>query len=241
MKTNSKFLILPMMIVLLAMGIPQELKQMNYLAYLNSDKEAWKQNVGFAYKLYQDKPSEEAKFQLALTEYGLLNATMIDQDEKLFDAYASDCQDRLEDLSESKKYGAEAKSLLSGLLGFKMAYSPMKSMFLGPKSSALLEEAMKENPQSPIVLKQYASNLYFTPEMWGGDKELSLITYLKSTEKFVGTDFEKSWMHLDNLAWTGIIHQESGNQTLARQTWEEALLIEPDFYWISKQLLPSLN
>ena len=122
-----------------------------------------------------------------------------------------------------------------------MAYSPMKAINLGLKSSQLLEDAIKQNPQSPIVLKQYASNLYFTPEMWGGDKELALKTFLKSTEKFVGTDFEKSWMHLDNLAWTGIIYQESGNQTLARQTWEEALLIEPDFYWISKQLLPSLN
>lgn len=114
MKINFKFLVLPMMMVLLAMGIPQELKQMNYRAYLNSDKGAWKQNVAFAFRLYQDDPSEDLKFQLALTEFGLLNATMVDQDEELFDAYVSDCQDRLEDLRESKKYGAEAKALLSG-------------------------------------------------------------------------------------------------------------------------------
>ena len=241
MKTNSRFLVLPMMMALLALGIPQKLKQMSYLAYLSSDKVAWKQSVAFAYKLYQDSPTEEAKFQLALTEYGLLNTTMIDQDEKLFDAYASDCQERLENLSKSNKYGAEAKALLSGLLGFKMAYSPMKAIFLGPKSSGLLDEAMKENPQSPIVLKQYASNVYFTPEMWGGNKELALNTFLKSTEKFSGTDLEKSWMHLDNLAWTGILYQEAGDQELARQIWEKALEIEPDFYWVSKQLLPSLN
>lgn len=241
MKTNSRLLVLPMMIALLAMGIPQELKQMNYLAYLKSDKMAWKQNVAYANKLYQDNPTQKSKFDLAITEYGLLNVTMVDQDETLFDAYVVDCESRLEDLSKSKTYGSEAKALLSGLMGYKMAYSPMKSMLLGPKSSSLLEEAMKQNPNSPIVLRQYASSMYYTPAMWGGDKKLGLKAYLKSTEKFAGTEMEKSWMHLDNLAWTGILYQESGNKELAKQTWESALAIEPEFYWVSKKLLPSLN
>jgi tetratricopeptide (TPR) repeat protein len=241
MKKNSKFLIIPMMFVLLAMGIPQELKQMNYLAYLKSDKSAWKNNVAFAMKHYQNQPSPDSEFQLALTEYGLLNVSMVDMDKKLFESYVDECESRLEKLAAGKKYGAEAKALLSGLYGFKIAHSPLKAMMLGGKSSDLLEQAMKQNPESPIVLKMYASNQYFTPEMWGGDKELALKAFEKSTQNLLGTDLEKSWIHLDNLAWTGILQKEMGDQVKAKATWGKALEIEPEFYWVSKSLLPSLN
>lgn len=241
MKTNSKLLLIPLLIIFTAMGVPQELTEMNYHAYLKSDKEAWKQNVAYANKLHQEKLSEETLFQLALTEYGLLNVTMVDNDKNLFSDYADDCQERLESLVESKKFGAEAKALLSGVYGFKIAYSPLKGMFYGPKSSTLLEQAMEENPSSPIVLKLYASNQYFTPEMWGGNKDLALKAFEKSTENFGKNDQEKSWMNLDNLAWIGMIYQEEGQLDKAKSTWEKAVEIEPNFYWVSKSLLPTLN
>lgn len=241
MKTNSKFLLIPLLMIFTSMGLPQKLEEMNYHAYLKSDKDAWKQNVAYAFKLHQDNPSDETLFQLALTEYGLLNITMVDSDKKLFSDYADGCQERLESLTESNKYGAEAKALLSGLYGFKIAYSPMKGMLYGPKSSNLLDQAMEENPSSPIVLKMYASNQYFTPEMWGGDKEIALKAFEKSTENFRINDQEKNWMNLDNLAWIGMIYQEEGELDKAKATWEKAIQIEPNFYWVSKSLLPSLD
>jgi len=241
MKTNSKFLLIPLFIICAAMGIPQELSEMNYHAYLKSDKVAWKQNVAYAYKLNQDDPNEETLFQLALTEYGLLNVTMKDTDEKLFSDYVDGCQERLELLVDSRKFGPEAKALLSGVYGFKIAYSPLKGMFYGPKSTTLLEQAMEEKPSSPIVLKLYATNQYFTPEMWGGNKEIALKAFEKSSEIFIKNNKEKSWMNLDNLAWIGIIYQEDGYLEKAKLSWEKAIEIEPNFYWVRNSLLPSLN
>jgi len=100
---------------------------------------------------------------------------------------------------------------------------------------------MEENPSSPIVLKLYASNQYFTPEMWGGNKDLALKAFKKSTEYFGKNNQEKSWMNLDNLAWIGKIYQEEGQPEIAKLTWKKALEIEPNFYWVSKGLLPTLN
>lgn len=241
MKTNSKLVFVPFLLIFLAMGIPQKLEEMNYQAYLKSDKAEWKQNVAYALKIHQENPSDETLFQLALTEYGLLNATMADNDKKLFSDYADACQERLESLTDSKKFGSEAKALLSGVYGYKIAYSPLKGMMYGPKSSTLLDQAMEENPSSPIVLKMYAANQYFTPEMWGGDKETALKAFEKSTEFFQKNKQEKTWMNLDNLAWTGMIYQEKGQPDKAKETWEKALEIEPNFYWVSKSLLPSLD
>jgi tetratricopeptide (TPR) repeat protein len=229
------------MTTLMAMGFPQDLKRLSYIAYLDQDKNSWKSNVAIATKAYQSKPDTESKYQLALMEYGLLNASMKDQDEKLFDAYVDGLEERLEELSKDKTHGAEAKALLSSVYGFKIAYSPWKGMLLGSKSSDLLEAAMKSAPNSPIVQKMYAGNQYFTPEMWGGDKDKALAAFLKSNQLFEQRNDTQNWMYLDNLAWTGMLYQEKGMQAEAKKVWEKALAIEPNFEWVSKGLLPSLN
>ncbi|MCR9082278.1 MAG: hypothetical protein NXH89_07655, partial [Cyclobacteriaceae bacterium] len=94
MKTNSKIFATILMITLMAMGYPQEFRKMNYRAYLEANKELWKQNVAMAMLEAQQNPSQESEWQLALTEYGLLNASMADQDEDLFDDYAESLEDR---------------------------------------------------------------------------------------------------------------------------------------------------
>lgn len=241
MKTNSGIFALLIMISLMAMGFPQDLKRLSYLAYLDQDKNSWKSNVALATKAYQTQPGPESKFQLALTEYGLLNATMKDQDEKLFDAYVDGLEKKLEELAKDKVYGAEAKALLSSVYGFKIAYSPWKGMLLGSKSSDLLETAMKAAPNSPLVQKMYAGNQYFTPEMWGGDKNKALAAFLKSNQLYEKNQDTQNWMYLDNLAWTGIIYEEKGLQAEAKNVWQKALAIEPQFGWVSKGLLPKLN
>jgi tetratricopeptide (TPR) repeat protein len=241
MKTNVNSIALLLMISLMAMGFPQDLKRLSYVAYLEQDKSSWKSSVALATKSFQANPNAANKFQLALTEYGLLNATMKDQDERLFDTYIDGLETRLDELVKDKTHGAEAKALLSSVYGFKIAYSPWKGMLLGGKSSSLLEEAMKENPKSALVQKMYAGNQYFTPEMWGGDKEKALAAFLQSNKIYELNQDTQNWMYLDNLAWIGIIYQEKGMDSDAQKVWQKALAIEPNFHWVGKGLLPGLN
>jgi tetratricopeptide (TPR) repeat protein len=241
MKSNSGIFSFMLMLTIMAMGIPQDIKMLSYKAYLDQDKNTWKSNVALATKAYQSKPSEENLFQLSVTEYGLLNATMRDQDESLFDGYVDGLVERLEQLTESKTFKAEAKALLSSVYGYKIAYSPMKGMILGLKTGPLLDEAMSLKPNSAIVLKMYAGNKYFTPEMWGGDKVEAEKAFEKSNAAFEKEGIEGNWMYLDNLAWIGQIQKENGKVELAKATWEKALTIEPNFFWVSRNLLPSLK
>jgi tetratricopeptide (TPR) repeat protein len=114
-------------------------------------------------------------------------------------------------------------------------------MFLGGKTSDLLETALKNAPNSPIVQKMFAGNQYFTPEMWGGDKDKALAAFLKSNQLFEKGKDTQNWMYLDNLAWTGLIYQEKGMHEEAKKVWEKAIALEPNFEWVSKGLLPSLK
>ena len=241
MKTNVKIFALLIMISLTAMRFPQDLTRLSYQAYLEQNKSSWKSNVALATKTYQTNPSSETLFQLALTEYGLLNATMKDQDERLFDAYYDGLESRLEELAKDRKYSAEAKAMLASVYGFKIAYSPWRGMILGGKISNLMEEALESAPNSALVQKMYAGNQYFTPEMWGGDQDKALAAFLQSNKLFEQKQDTDNWMYLDNLAWIGIIYQEKGKKAEAKAVWEKALVIEPNFHWVSKGLLADLN
>lgn len=240
MKTNTSIFAILLQITLMASGYSQELKKLNYRAYLELDKELWKQNVATAMLEAQQNPSPEAEWQLALTEFGLLNATMADRDKILFEAYAEPLEDRLNDLKKSSPFQAEAKALLSGLYGYRIALSPIKGMVLGGKSSKLIAEAMKEAPENPIVLKLYASNKYFTPKMWGGDVGEAQRAFEKSNEIFEKQGVEDNWMYLDNLAWLGLSYREDGQEDAARAVWQKALVQEPNFYWVKEGLLPGM-
>jgi len=241
MKTNIKIFATLMIFCLMAMGFPQDLKRLSYLAYLEQDKNSWKSNVALATKSYQANPSAETLFALALTEYGLINATMKYQDERLFDAYYDGLESRLEELAKDRKYSAEAKAMLASVYEFKIAYSPWRGMILGGKIGKLMDAALESAPNSALIQKMYAGNQYFTPEMWGGDQDKALTAFLQSNELFEQKKDTENWLYLDNLAWIGIIYQEKGMKAEAREVWEKALAIEPDFHWVSKGLLADLN
>ncbi|MCS7037844.1 MAG: hypothetical protein NZM41_14345, partial [Saprospiraceae bacterium] len=54
----------------------------------------------------------------------------------------------------------------------------------GRLADEMLEKAQQINPDNPRVYVQRASNLYFTPRMWGGDKEKAREVLVVAERKF---------------------------------------------------------
>ena len=166
--------------------------------------------------------------------------TMRDQDEELFDAYADQTEQNLEFILSENKNWAEPRALLSAVYGLRMGYSPWQGMFLGPKSQSLMDKAMKDGPESPLVWKLYANSRYFTPEMWGGDLKEAIKAYEKSIQLYerdpAKTKF--NWYYLDTLAFLGQAYSKNGESSKAVTQYEKALQVEPEFYWIKNALLP---
>mgnify|MGYP006267386143 CR=1 FL=1 len=219
----------------------QEVKRMSYEAYLSGTLTLWEAAVESAEKAEKANPTDENIYQHALALYGLLNATLKDENEAVFDRYNDELEDRLDRLIDRKYKEAEARALMAALFGFRIAYAPWKGMYYGPKSSSYLDEALKLNSQSPIVQKMYASNQFFTPETWGGNIDNALSAYEASNFAFEKAGEVGNWMYLDNLAWIGMIHKQQSNDDQALKVWNEALALEPDFNWVSKSLIPSLK
>lgn len=219
----------------------QKATELTYEAYLSGSLIVWEKAVNDAASLVSQEDSNENKFQLANSMLGLLGATMATKDENRFDKYAEEAESILKELSESGFRKEECNAMLASILGYHIAYSPWKGMYLGPKNTALIDDALEGKPDSPIVQKMYAQHQYFTPEMWGGNVNNAIKAFEYSNKLFEESGVKNNWMYLDNMAWLGMAHKKVGNNDLAKQVWKKALVIEPDFKWVEKALLPSLS
>jgi tetratricopeptide (TPR) repeat protein len=215
-----------------------------YKAYLGQDianlKEQWKKIVA-SRESKAPSGGKDILYAAALARFGLLSATMRDQDEDLFDAYADDTEEMLESLHDENKKWGEPRALLSAVYGLKMGYSPIKGMFLGPKSQALMEQALKDAPDSPLVWKLYANSKFFTPETWGGDLSEAIKGYEKSIRLYEtnSAQTKENWFYLDTLAFLGQAYLKKGQPAQAIAVYEKALKVEPEFTWVKFKLLPA--
>lgn len=241
MKILKTVALASMVIAILAFNRISDLNKASYNAYLSGSMNLWKQSVEMAKQNHKQSPTAKTKYEWAFAEFGLLNATMKDQNEDIFDDYIDGTVEKLEELIDMEYNVAESKAVLSALTGLKIAYSPLKGMFLGPKSSSYITEALALDPQSPIVQQLYGNNQNFTPEMWGGNQENAIEAYNKAISIYEEQDTHDLWMYLDVQAWLGILHKKAGRDQEALEVWTKAIKQEPDFNWVKKNLIPSLK
>jgi tetratricopeptide (TPR) repeat protein len=201
----------------------------------------WEKAVSITKKTSTTNPNDvDKKLIYALAHFGLLNATMAEEDETQFDKYLDETKVTLESLIEEGSKMAEGKALLSSVYGLQMGYSPMKGMFLGSKSSSLIEEALKAKPNTPMINKIYAGSKLFTPEMFGGDVNLSIKHFEKAIAKYEldSALIQNNWLYLDTHAFLGIAYKKVNRLDDAILLYNKILKVEPEYSWVSNVLLP---
>ena len=213
----------------------QTSKEMQYAAYLNGSKIMWEKSIELA-----NTEKGEQSFEKALAMYGLLNSTMANKDEETFDDYVDPAVDLLNLIIEENALPANAKSVLSSVYGLSMAYNPMKGMYLGSRSSSLMESAMKLQPESPIVQKLYAGSKLFTPKMFGGNPEKAVVAFEKAIDLFEVGDTTLNWLYLDAHVGLSMAYSKTDQKEKAVEILNKVIAIEPQYYW-AKSMLASIS
>jgi tetratricopeptide (TPR) repeat protein len=175
-----------------------------------------------------------------LAQYGLMGGTLRSRDEARFDKYYETAEEHLKTLARDDKLKADAKALLSGLYGLKLSYSSMMGMVLGPKSSSLIEDAIKIDPQSPLVWRIEGNSKMYTPSMFGGDMGEAVKAFEKSIELFEKSpeNLKNNWIYLDAHVFLGQAYSSQGQSSKAVAIYEKALKLEPNLIWVKFDLLP---
>ena len=225
-----------------AATMSQPVNDLMYQAYIKQKKELWKKSVELATVEFKQKPTDvHAHLKLGVAHYGLLLSTMSTEDKDLFDEYVSATKDRLKEIIELPSTAAEGKGLLSAVLGLQMAYSPMKGMLLGGKSSNLAAEAKELAPTSPLAWRFYGINKFYTPSTFGGDIKEAIVALEKSIALFEATAISKNWLYLDTLALLGQAYTKAGEKSKAIATFEKAIAAEAGFTYAKSLLTKAKN
>ncbi len=247
MKTINYF---SFVLLIMMMGAPiiaqpsHTLKEQCYTAYLNNSVAVWKTIENQAKNRYnENQDNMYLLIELTRVQYGLLNACIATDDEVTYDEYIDEAHSNVDELLEANENWSEAHALKAGLYSIEMGFSPGKGMFLGSKSEEHIQKAIKIDPLEPTGWIRKGGSKLFTPKMFGGSIEAA-VKYYKKAISIYENDTLKSknnWEYINTLAWLGIAYKKQENYNGAMKIFKKALSVEPNFNWVSKQLIPALE
>jgi tetratricopeptide (TPR) repeat protein len=139
---------------------------------------------------------------------------------------------------------AEAHALMSGVLGAKIAKSPIKGILLGPRSTAAIDKAVELEPQNPRVLLAKGIGKFNTPAMFGGSDREAETLLREALARFAAEPSDKpwpAWGRVDAHAWLGQVLAARGDKAGAIAEYEKALALAPQSGWIRHVLLPAVK
>lgn len=184
-----------------------------------------------------------AHYYVALSDYRMANL-LLAENRRQTRTYLNSAIEHLNEAIDLDDQFAEAWALISSCYGLKIGLSPIQGMILGPKAGKAVERAREIAPENPRVVLIAAISDFSTPEAFGGSKEEALEGFERAVELFeqvvISDPLAPEWGHEETYAWMGILYTDAGDIEMAREAYEKALVINPEYGWIKYVLLPQL-
>ena len=139
---------------------------------------------------------------------------------------------------------AEAYSLKGSSYGAKIS-GMFSGMRYGSTAENNLEKGLELVPENPRAVMLHAISLLVKPAMFGGRTQKAIDGFKESAELFESWSpkyqLQPDWGHEEVYAWLGIAYQENEEYGRAKEAFEQALAINPDYSWVRRELMPALE
>lgn len=220
-------------------GIIEEPTDLMVTAFTLGSDLLWDKSIAEARSNFEQLESSENLLQLCYTYYGKASNCIGLQKEDEGEQAIEFGLAAAERLAKDRAYASDAYALLGGFNGLAIAFSPMKGMFLGPKSDKQIAKALALEAENAIGWLQKGSSQYNTPRMFGGSARKAVETFRKSIQYF-DKDLEKPrWMKLEAMIWLGQAYHYLKDYRNAEAVYNEVLALAPGLQWVEKSLLPA--
>ncbi|MCK3684133.1 tetratricopeptide repeat protein [Maribellus sp. YY47] len=230
------------MLILVPMLLAASWKTRIYRAYTGNDMRAWKAAMD---EMENQKTNDPAYLaELVNYQYGYIGYCLgIDDDDA-----AKNCLEQAEkNLDQLEQLGfssATINAYRSAFFGYKIALSPIKAPFFGPKSIKAAEQSILADPKNPLAYVQLGNAEFHMPAVFGGTKTKA-IEYFQKAEKLMEENPEtwitQNWNYLNLLALIGQSFEALNKYEEAKSYYSKAVNAEPTFKWVKDELLPNLD
>jgi len=212
-------------------------KLMYTAATINSEL-LWDRAIEVSKNAYDISGSGDDLIQLCYAYYGKMGNCISRQAKDEGEDIAELGLAAAEKLTEESSYKSEALALMAGYNGMAIALSPMKGMYLGPKSDSQVSKSLELEPENPIGWLQKGSSQYNTPRIFGGNARKSIESFKKSIQYFESDTGKPLWMKIEAMIWLGQAYYYEEDYESARETYNKILAIVPGHDWVVNILLP---
>lgn len=188
-----------------------------------------------------EKPNLQTRLELLDYQYGYIAFCLGKDKEDEAKKYLEKAWDNLEILEDKKYQPAWTNGYRSAFYGYEIGLNSMMAPFYGPKSMTYAKKSMEADAANPFGFLQYANIQYYMPSTFGGSKTEAIEYYKKAMVKMEARgDINFNWNYLSLLAITGQALESVNKLSEAKQFYEKALKVEPNFLWVKNELLPKL-
>ena len=214
-----------------------------YKAFITNDMNIWKQGIASKQNKFKAEGKTCDLYELTLAQYGLTAYYLGKENYDAAKKYLPILEKNIELLIADKNYKSRGKALKGAMYGFKVALNPLKGVYLGTQSLDLINEAVITDPSNPTGWVEKGNAKYHMPAIFGGSYEDAITYYKKAIVLFEKQRkcIKCNWLYLNTLVWLAKSYDQDGKLSLAKQTYEKVLRVEPGFTWVKNELLPDIK
>lgn len=238
---NTKLLIL---LFLLTFG-PQTIKaskynDLFYHLYVHGEMVEWIQVLNQAKAEFDKNPKPHILEDIVRAQYGLCAFYLGNsEDDKALQEIESALilMDKLDMYYPNQGW---IYALRASFESFKLIISPFRFFFKGPAILSSIRKSNELAPDQVDVMFLKANQTFYMPSILGGDQQEGL-EYFKILESKLLThniQKEKNWFFLLYLTSHAIACNAAGEYDEAVRIYKTILVVEPDYLWVKKELLP---
>lgn len=179
--------------------------------------------------------SSREQYAHAYVQFRALQLAILQRREKDAGKAGDACTGTLDALLKREPKSAEALALQSSCYGYLAGLGGMGAIRNGSRSGKAVEAAVALEPKNPRVILADGFGVYHRPKFVGGDKAKGCAKFREAAAAFdagAGAGAVPggiAWGAAEAHYWVGRCAADAGNAAAARQAYERAVALAPDF------------
>lgn len=215
-------------------------KRTLYNAFINREMYKWGTIIQ-SMETGKPETTVDQKLELINYYYGYTGFLIGKKQYKVAEIMINRGEKLIHQVMKASPNNATVYAFNGSFLGFRMGISKLKVFSLNRESLEDINKAYKLDPQNVQALIGKGNVLFYTPALFGGDKEESLKYYLKALRILENNkDTNQNWVYLNLLTTIAMAYDKTDRPKDAKLICEKILRKEPNYKWIKDIYYPGI-